>query len=45
MPLDPSGLLTVELVDALADDLLSSQYRLPFRPGSFKSWAQENGMC
>ncbi|WP_198009070.1 hypothetical protein [Saccharomonospora saliphila] len=39
------GLLTVELVDALADDLLMSQYRLPFRPGGFRNWAQEHGLC
>lgn len=40
-----SGLLTIELVEALADDLLASQYRLPFQPGGFKRWAQEQGLC
>lgn len=38
------GLLTVALVSALADDLLASEYRLPFRPGGFKRWADENGL-
>lgn len=39
------GLLTVELVAALADDLLASQYRLPFQPGGFSRWALEQGLC
>src|SRR5262249_50824397 len=38
------GLLTVPLVSALADDLLSGEYRLPFTPGGFEKWARENGM-
>ncbi|SQD98398.1 conserved hypothetical protein [Parafrankia sp. Ea1.12] len=33
------GLLTVPLVAALADDLLASNYRLPFGPGDFEKWA------
>lgn len=37
-----SGLLTVELVSALADDLLAGDYRLPFKPGGFAVWAREN---
>lgn len=37
------GLLTVPLVSALADDLLASQYRLPFVPGGFAAWAEQNG--
>ncbi len=37
-------LLTVPLVSALADDLLASRYRLPFRPGGFARWAEEQGM-
>jgi predicted nucleic acid-binding protein len=36
------GLLTVRLVAALADDLLASQYRLPFGPGGFEAWAKES---
>ncbi|MEO3857429.1 hypothetical protein [Acrocarpospora sp. B8E8] len=38
------GLLTVPLVAELADDLLFSKYHLPFRPGGFKLWAEENGL-
>lgn len=34
--------LTVSLVAALADDLLASQYRLPFGPGGFEKWARDN---
>jgi predicted nucleic acid-binding protein len=37
-------LLTIKLVGALADDLLATQYRLPFRPGGFAEWASETGM-
>ena len=37
-----SGLLTVKLVSALADDLLATEYRLPFEPGRFEAWAIEN---
>lgn len=39
-----TGLLTVDLVSALADDLLSTSYRLPFKPGHFQQWAREEGM-
>ena len=38
------GLLTLPLVSALADDLLTSQYRLPFQPGGFERWAAENDL-
>lgn len=38
------GLLTLPLVSALADDLLASQYRLPFEPGGFERWAAENNL-
>jgi predicted nucleic acid-binding protein len=38
------GLLTVRLVSALADDLLSGAYRLPFGPGGFEKWVAENGL-
>lgn len=37
-------LLTVKLVSVLADDLLVSQYRLPFPVGGFETWANENGL-
>jgi predicted nucleic acid-binding protein len=37
------GLLTVSLVSALADDLLTSNYRLPFGPGGFERWAKGEG--
>ncbi|BAD55789.1 hypothetical protein [Nocardia farcinica] len=39
-----TGLLTVPLVSALADDLLINEYRLPFAPGGFEKWAREHGM-
>ena len=38
------GLLTLSLVNALADDLLATKYRLPFKPGGFETWANENNM-
>jgi len=37
-------LLTVGLVSALADDLIATHYRLPFAPGDFERWANDNGM-
>jgi predicted nucleic acid-binding protein len=37
------GLLTVQLVSALADDLLTDKYRLPFGPGDFARWARDQG--
>lgn len=37
-------LLTLQLVSALADDLLESHYRLPFAPGGFERWANEHNM-
>ncbi|MFC0006969.1 hypothetical protein [Micromonospora siamensis] len=39
------NLLTIALVSALADDLLASEYRLPFKHGEFEKWAIENGLC
>jgi predicted nucleic acid-binding protein len=36
------GLLTVALVSALADDLISGRYRLPFAPGGFEKWWIDN---
>jgi predicted nucleic acid-binding protein len=38
------GLLTVPLVSAVADDLLEHSYRLPFGPGGFANWAQQEGL-
>ncbi|MFV2087370.1 nucleotide-binding protein [Micromonospora sp. LOL_021] len=37
-------LLTVPLVNALADDLLQNSYRLPFGPGGFAKWASDEGL-
>jgi predicted nucleic acid-binding protein len=37
-------LLTVALVSALVDDLLLSEYRLPFPPGGFADWGREHGL-
>lgn len=39
-----SGLLTVALASAIADDLLAGQYRLPFGPGGFAEFAEHNGL-
>lgn len=36
--------LTVALVSDIADDLLATNYYLPFRPGGFAYWAYEQGM-
>jgi predicted nucleic acid-binding protein len=38
------GLLTIELVSKLADDLIISDYRLPFQPGQFARWAKDAGL-
>lgn len=38
------GLLTVPLVEKIADDLLETKYRLPYRPGQFRSWAAQVGL-
>ncbi len=32
------------LVSELVDDLLASQYRLPFGPGGFAAWSDESGV-
>ena len=34
-----NGLLTAELVSIIADDLIETEYRLPFNPGGFIPWA------
>lgn len=39
-----SGQLTVEMVSQVADDLLATQYRLPFVQGEFAQWARQQGL-
>lgn len=39
-----SGLLTLALVSAIADDLLVHEYRLPFEIGGFAEWATREGL-
>lgn len=36
-------LLTISLVSALADDLITGDYRLPFDHGGFERWAKDEG--
>lgn len=36
--------ITLPMASALADDLLASEYRLPFKPGEFVHWAKDNGL-
>ena len=36
------GVLTAETVSAIADELLDTDYRLPFGEGEFEIWAAEN---
>lgn len=38
------NLLTVPLVSALADDLMTNYYRLPFGVGGFEKWASDQGL-
>lgn len=38
------GLLTAELVGDIVDDLIQTEYRLPFAPGEFIPWAIERQM-
>lgn len=38
------GKLTLEMVSRVADDLLVTEYRLPFRAGGFADWARANGL-
>ncbi len=40
-----SDLLTVKLVSAIADDLMATQYRLPFDSGGFAAWARDQGLA
>lgn len=37
-------LVPLELAAAVADDLLESQYRLPFKRGEFIPWALQHGL-
>lgn len=39
-----NGKLTLEMIEKLADDLLSGEYYLPFKPGGFRRYAIENGL-
>ncbi|MCY3893293.1 MAG: nucleotide-binding protein [Acidimicrobiaceae bacterium] len=36
------GILTAETVSSIADELLETDYRLPFARGEFELWAAEN---
>jgi predicted nucleic acid-binding protein len=36
--------ITVAMASALADDLLESEYRLPFKRGDFIGWAKDKGL-
>lgn len=38
------GQLTVATVEALADDLMTTKYRLPFGRGGFRAWAGREGL-
>lgn len=38
------GLLTAKMISNLADHLLETEYRLPFQPGGFERWANDNGL-
>ena len=38
-----SKLLTLDFVSEIADELIGTEYRLPFGPGEFKTWtARQN---
>lgn len=37
--------LTVDLVSSVADQLLETEYRLPFPTGGFKAWAAKENLC
>ncbi len=36
------GILIAETVSSIADELLETDYRLPFAKGEFELWAAEN---
>lgn len=38
------GHLTISLVSTVADHLIESEYRLPFKAGGFERWARDNGL-
>lgn len=37
-------LLTVSMAEDLADHLLETEYRFPFKPGGFRAWFEEYGL-
>ena len=37
------GLLSLDEVSDIADDLIVTDYRLPFEPGQFARWATDEG--
>ena len=39
-----SGLLTLDFVSDIADELIQTEYRLPFGPGEFKAWAARQNL-
>ena len=39
-----SRLLTVEFVSEIADELIRTEYRLPFDPGEFETWAARENL-
>ena len=38
------GQLSVDVVSHIADHMLETEYRLPFKPGGFAVWAKQNGL-
>jgi predicted nucleic acid-binding protein len=38
------SLLSIDLASAVADHLLESEYRLPFKRGEFKKWVHDQGL-
>jgi hypothetical protein len=39
-----AGHATVELVSGVADHLIETEYRLPFKAGGFAEWAKEHNL-
>lgn len=39
-----NGLLTLDVVSTVVDDLIANEYRLPFGPGEFAEWAIANDL-
>ncbi len=44
-PLIFSNMLTLDDVSDLADELIATDYHLPFGPGEFVKWAEENDLA